>query len=481
LSYTNVLLHGPEGVSMENELELLKRLFENLEAPAYIMDHNGHILMINNVGIRMYQTSREEFFRNYADSQEMVRRGLHTSTIFEQVMAKKEAVSGWTELYDANQNRSLFYASQRPIFDSDGNIKYVVGTNILYKKFDKMVQQLQAKKIKQELHLVSSESHSLLYCSKAMERVVHSLQRVAGSDANILIQGETGTGKDVIANYIHSISPRSKRDMISLNCAAISSSLFEAELFGYEAGSFTGAKTKGSPGLIESAQGSTLFLDEVDSIPLECQGKLLRAIETKRIRRVGGTKPIEVDFRLIIATNKDLNQLVTANKFREDLYYRLNVFNVFIPPLRERKDDIRLLTNFFLERYCAQYDTQKTFSEDVYRQLEEYDWPGNVRELKNMIERAVLASDIDTTELKYIHIPNAGSKRPDPALSISASTQEHKTLADGISLEARIDEYEKELLQDAMRQFDSITKAASYLNVSISTLSRKMAKYGIKR
>ena len=467
---------------MENELELLKRLFENLDSPVYILDGNGKNLMVNNATLKMYQCSREEYYKYYAESSEMVRRGRHTSTIFEQVMAKKESVSAWSELYDANHNKSLFFASQYPIFDSEGNIKYVVGSNILYNKFTQMSQKLQDKQIKHEVHLRSGETSSLLYCSKAMDQVIHSLQRVANTSANIMIQGETGTGKDVLANYIHSISPRGKQDMVSLNCAAISSSLFESELFGYEAGAFTGAKTKGSPGLIESAQGSTLFLDEVDSIPMDCQGKLLRAIETKRIRRIGGTKPIDVDFRLIIATNKDLLELVKEGKFREDLYYRFNVFNVLIPPLRERKDDIRLLANHFLKRYCEQYDTQKVFSENVYQQLENYTWPGNVRELKNIVERAVLTSDIDTTELKYIHIPDAAPVVQQPFPSDRELVDEDLLPSDElISLEDRIDEYEKIIIEDALSKYDSVTKAANYLNVSISTLSRKIAKYGLKK
>lgn len=467
---------------MENEFELLKRLFESLEFPAYIMDNNGKILMVNNATLKMYQCSREEYYKYYANSHEMVLRGRHSSTIFERVMAKKEAVSAWSELYDSNRNKTLFYASQYPIFDSEGNVKYVVGSNLLHNKFNEMLQKLQARKIKQEVHLLHGETNTLLYCSRAMDQVIQSLHRVANTSATIMIQGETGTGKDVLANHIHSISPRGKRDMISLNCAAISSSLFESELFGYESGAFTGAKAKGSPGLIESAQNSTLFLDEVDSIPFDCQGKLLRAIETKRIRRIGGTKPIDVDFRLIIATNKDLYKLVREGKFREDLYYRFNVFSVSIPPLRERKEDIRLLTDYFLERYCTQYDVQKTLSETVYQQFEEYEWPGNVRELKNIVERAVLASDIDTTELKYIHIPNSATATVKKAAPMKESSSEDRQLLnESPSLEDRIDGYEKRIIEDALVKYDSVTKAASYLNVSISTLSRKIAKYGLKK
>lgn len=467
---------------MENEYELMKRLFDTLDVPAYIMDNRGKVLLVNNADLKMYQCSREEFFKYYGDSYQMVSQGLHTSTVFEKVMERKAPVSAWNELYDSSGKKTLFCASQHPIFDSEGNIKYVVGTNLLYDQFHRMTQKLHTKKIHNEVRLVSGEASSLLYCSKAMDQVIHSLQRVANTSANIMIQGETGTGKDVLANYIHSISPRGKQDMVSLNCAAISSSLFESELFGYEAGAFTGAKTKGSPGLIESAQGSTLFLDEVDSIPLDCQGKLLRAIETKRIRRIGGTKPIDVDFRLIIATNKDLLELVKEGKFREDLYYRFNVFNVLIPPLRERKDDIRLLANHFLKRYCEQYDTQKVFSENVYQQLENYTWPGNVRELKNIVERAVLTSDIDTTELKYIHIPDVAPvlQQPDPSDS-DALDEDLFSSDELISLEDRIDEYEKKIIEDALTKYDSVTKAANYLNVSISTLSRKIAKYGLKK
>ena len=190
---------------------------------------------------------------------------------------------------------------------------------------------------------------------------------------------------------------------------------------------------------------------------------------------------MDVDFRLIVATNKDLYEEVKAGKFREDLYYRFNVFNVLIPPLRERKDDIRLLANHFLERYCAQYDTHKLFSEEVYQQLESYSWPGNVRELKNIIERAVLTSDIDAVELNYIHIPHIKAEpQPIPLPEIALPVR-REAADESLSLEERIDEYEKEILREALAKYDSVTNAASHLNVSISTLSRKIAKYGLKK
>lgn len=465
---------------MDSEFELVKRFFDNIETPAYVLDGSGKVLLVNKANLKMYQCSREDFFKFYGNSSEYVKSGRLKSTIFSQVLERREPVASWSELYDTNQKKSLFYGVQYPILDSEGNVKYVVGMNWLYHDFSQMLQKLQQKKIHQEVHLLSGERHTLLYCSKEMDKLVRSLRRVATTSANIMVQGETGTGKDVLANYIHAISPRGKKEIISLNCAAISSSLFESELFGYEAGAFTGAKAKGSVGLIEAAQGSTLFLDEVDSIPLECQGKLLRAIEEKKIRRIGGTKPVDVDFRLIVATNKDLYEEVKAGKFREDLYYRFNVFNVLIPPLRERKDDIRLLANHFLERYCAQYDTQKIFSEEVYQQLESYNWPGNVRELKNIIERAVLTSDIDAVELKHIHIPNTGAE-PRMALLPEMSLPAKREEDENLSLEERIDEYEKEILREALAKYDSVTNAASHLNVSISTLSRKIAKYGLKK
>jgi transcriptional regulator with PAS, ATPase and Fis domain len=227
--------------------------------------------------------------------------------------------------------------------------------------------------------------------------------------------------------------------MIFVNCAAISQPLFESEMFGYSKGAFTGSDPKGKMGLIEAANGSTLFLDEIESLPLEQQGKLLRVIETQSITKVGSTQPISVNFRLITATNKNLEELVRKGEFRKDLYYRLNVFLLNIPPLRERKDDIRPLTDYYFAKYCDKYSVVKGCSEEAYRQLEEYNWPGNIRELKNLIERTVLMTGFSTEKINKFALSffDEGT-----AYNMSAqSTDERKT--DMMRLNEQIEKLEK--------------------------------------
>ena len=231
---------------------------------------------------------------------------------------------------------------------------------------------------------------SMIANCKPMKEVLHNIDRVSPTDATVLILGETGTGKELVARAIHAQSDRNNRPLISVNCAAIADNLIESELFGHERGAFTGAlQTK--KGLIEAANGGTLFLDEVGELPLEAQASLLRFLQESEIRRVGANKTIKVDVRVLVATHKNLQQMVDEKLFREDLYYRLNVFELHLPPLRLRSDDIRLLADALLKKMANRtHSSPMTFSTEAYLSMENYDWPGNVRELENVIERAVI-------------------------------------------------------------------------------------------
>ncbi len=238
--------------------------------------------------------------------------------------------------------------------------------------------------------------------SPAMQAVLAQAQRAAEVSATVLITGETGTGKEVLARFIHKNGPRAEKPFVPINCAAVPETMLESELFGYEAGAFTGA-AKRKPGLMEIADGGVLFLDEIASLPLDMQAKLLRALEERVIRRMGGTKWIPVDVQVLAASNRDLQEMIAAGKFREDLYYRLKVLELRLPPLRERREDIPALVGFFVRQLAPRMGKQvRDVTPRVLQALEAYRWPGNIRELRNAIERALLFCDGDTLDLQHL-------------------------------------------------------------------------------
>ena len=318
----------------------------------------------------------------------------------------------------------------------------------------------------------------MVYNSPQMSDLVRIMNNVASTDANILIQGESGTGKEVLAEYIHEQSERRGKEMVRINCAAFPETLLESELFGYEKGAFTGALGSGKKGLIETAHESTLFLDEINSLPLALQGKILRTIETKMVQRIGSDRPKKIDFRLIAATNEDLSECIKKKTFRADLYYRLNVIPAIIPPLRERPSDIEPLIEYFLNKYCKKYGRKKSFSPEVMEILKNYSWPGNVRELKNFVERIVLISAASVYTIK-----NIPPQMLDGQLTLSdgngGSGMDGCRFDSRLSLEENLNAFEKQIIESVVHRYGSGKSAAEVLKVNQSTISRKMAKYNI--
>lgn len=303
--------------------------------------------------------------------------------------------------------------------------------------------------------------------SYAMKQVVDIAIRVAGSSSTVLITGESGTGKELIARLIHEKSQRKNGPFVAVNLAAIPESLIESELFGYEKGAFTGADRE-KPGLIERAHGGTLFLDEIGELPLPLQVKLLRVIEEKEIQRLGGLRPKKVDFRLLTATNRDLEEMVKAGTFRDDLFYRINVIHIHIPSLRERKEDIPYLLEHFLKIYSAREAKKiKGFTREAYELLLRYHYPGNVRELENIVERAVVLSQgeyITTEELPL-------------SLRKEIFPQEQEFL----SLDERIEAIERSIILEALKRNNWVkTRAARELGISERVLRYRIQKLGIQ-
>lgn len=312
--------------------------------------------------------------------------------------------------------------------------------------------------------------------SRALKRTLDLTRKAARTDANILINGESGVGKELFAKAVHHLRETDTAPFIALNCGAISESLFESEIFGYEKGAFSGADSKGKKGKVELAKGGTLFLDEIGEMPLEMQVKFLRVLQEKRFFRVGGTKELDVDFRIIAATNRDLKELVDEGKFREDLYYRLNVVNIKVPPLRERIEDIIELTHYFLYEISMKYNRPiHGISQEVMQSLMNHSWPGNVRELHNVIERLVIFSDHG--EIRIDDLPPEIEQIHTSVQSPSGLLQEKA----GGTLNEQLGEYEKNIiLKELKAAGGNKQQCAANLGITRATLYNRMNKLGIE-
>ena len=340
-----------------------------------------------------------------------------------------------------------------------------VNLNHLELLFERAVKSINIEKENSQLHAQLDEKYgieSIIGESEPMQKLFNTIKQVAPTQATVLIQGESGTGKELVSKAIHRLSTRSKAPFIPVNCAALSESLLESELFGHEKGSFTGATNK-REGRFELADTGTLFLDEISEMSQEIQVKLLRILEERTFERVGGTKTIEVDIRLITATNKDLKKMAMNNEFREDLYYRLNVVNILIPPLKERIEDIPLLCHYFIKEFNLKNSKNiECLDNETIKILEQYPWPGNVRELRNTIEKMVVLATSNT--LTKTDVPE----------DIASATPTHNI----IESKSSIADAEKEMIMNALKNNNhNITKAAEQLGISRRTLHRKLNKF----
>lgn len=320
------------------------------------------------------------------------------------------------------------------------------------------------------LEAITEEAHAVIHASQPMKQVLALADQIAGSEASVLITGESGTGKEVIAQYIHRKSKRAGNNFISVNCAAIPEALLESELFGHEKGAFTGAVAR-RIGKFEEASNGTLLLDEISEMDIRLQAKLLRAIQEHEIDRIGGTKPVKVNLRIIATSNRDLMQETKKGTFREDLYFRLNVINVHLMPLRERKDDIKPIADFFTAKYSKSNGMEsKTLSASALEKLFSHNWPGNVRELENIIHRSVLLAPGNEILPENITLPN----QPKPAAAQVTTDTANKNELVGRTVES----VEKELIMDTLDYcLGNRTHAANILGISIRTLRNKLKQY----
>ena len=312
----------------------------------------------------------------------------------------------------------------------------------------------------------------------SLRKVFASLQRAAATDATVLLEGESGTGKELFARSLHALSPRADAPFVAINCAAIPETLLETELFGYEKGAFTGAVGR-KPGKFEMAHRGTLFLDEIGDLPISLQAKILRALEEKRFERVGGTASVQVDVRLVAATNKGLRAAVAARRFREDLYFRLSVFPITIPPLRERAADIPVLARYFVDRFCRDLKKKPlVVSPPALEQLQAYRWPGNVRELQNCIERAVILAEGDTILARHLNLSFAAPLQSEEVVSPWAHVDFEGSLAEVTRRVTRA--VEKAKIEESLREAaGSKGRAAELLQITYKALLGKLKEHGI--
>lgn len=452
----------------------------------YVLDTKGNIIFVNNEVVHIFGYPKKEILKMnvhqlYIDS--TIDICLIDLTLARQ-SPQTELQTFFTATYPKGEQ---MMTTQIPIFDSFGKIKYCVGVIHNINEFASRYHSHNLKKPPTKYQIPPPHiSKDMVIGDPKMFDLLQSISNVANSSASILITGESGVGKEVVAHHIHKTSNRRDKPFIHLNCASFPETLLEAELFGYEKGSFTGASS-GKQGLIETANMGTLFLDEINSMPLSTQGKLLTILDNKKIRRIGSTKETSVDFRLITATNENLEILIAQKKFRADLYYRCNVIPVNIPPLRERPGDIRLLINHFLNYYNEKYDLSKNFSEKVYSRLESYHWPGNVRELRNTIERIVLMTDRSVSQIADLppqlsYIINQKMHETDSNLNLSlpdfsSLISFQHTYDSSKSLREQVNIFESWIISQAIKQNGSLSKAAKKLDIDRSTLIRKRNSY----
>lgn len=344
----------------------------------------------------------------------------------------------------------------------------------LYRSQDITVRQV-AKKAVSEAMEKTGRTDDFVFSSSATQALVNEVLNIAEYDCNVILQGETGVGKEKILELIHKNSLRKNKPCVKINCATIQENLAESEFFGYEAGSFTGAQSSGKKGYFELANGGILFLDEVGTLSLNLQSKLLRVLQESQFYKVGGTAPLNINVRVICANNVPLRQLVEQGKFREDLYYRLNICTITVPPLRDRREDIIALAKTFLNSYCKRYGTDKEFDTSALTRLAEHDWPGNVRELENLIHRTVISIKEHIITGDAIEEVLNESIYEDLVINLKRSMRTSSSL----DFNKIIAQQEIQLIEYALKKFGSTRKAAEFLNMSQPQLMRKKQKYDL--
>jgi PAS domain S-box-containing protein/TyrR family helix-turn-helix protein len=439
----------------------------------WIMDGDGVVLRVNPAGEKLIGIKSQDVIgKNIAH---LAEKGVIDQALTPHVLKARHPV---TKLLYVLKTEKYIMSSGVPVFDENGNIILVVVSEYDMTTLNSLQIQLEelrdvAEKYRDELahlKLMDFKKHGIISESQEMKQVLNVSLKLARLDvSNILLLGESGTGKGMMAQFIHKSSQRAHNSFIQINCAALPESLLEAELFGFEKGAFTGAGTKGKIGLFELAQNGTILLDEIGDLPLAVQAKLLKCLDEHEIMHLGGLKPIKIDCTIIAATNRDLKARVKAKKFREDLYHRLNAFNIQMPPLRRRPEDIVELANYYLSKYNQEYGMSKRLSLGAINKLQQYSFPGNVRELKNILKHAVVMSEntvLDDIIPESVNTEQGHGKEMSPLTGMQPP-----------GLSEQLNSFEKSILEHAIRKYKTTRQMAKVLKTSQSRIARMLKKH----
>ena len=461
---------------LEHDIDF-KEIIDGLDDSIFITDNKGNVLYVNPAYTRNTGILPEEVL-NHNINDLIGRDKVYTGGAVPDVLKTSKPAFRLSNTYKDGQEKTG-YVSGTPIFDDNGNLRQVVALSrpildftTLQNDFKTFMQKVHDLEQNQKTITRNSEDYltpHMIGKDSTLSNIWTLISQVAPSDATVLITGESGAGKEVIADEIYKNSSRSHAPFIKINCASIPAHLLESELFGYEKGAFSGASAKGKPGLFELANNGTLMLDEIGDMPMELQVKLLRAIQQQEITRVGGTRPIRLNIRFIALTNSDLEEKIANGTFRQDLYYRLNVIPIHVPPLRERLADIKPLCDYFISIFSRKYNRTFTLTEKQYDYMRQYQWPGNIRELENIIEYLVLCSS---------GVEQVNNNLITSLLHISQE-QEAVPSSPGDFNEA-VARFEKQLLERTLAESDSLRDAGKKLNINASTISRKIKQYNIR-
>ncbi|HBF6776996.1 TPA: sigma 54-interacting transcriptional regulator [Clostridioides difficile] len=473
---------------MELDLEFYQKILEASHDEICVSDDKGIIIYCNKAFEENYGLKKEDILgKNVSFLEDS---GYSTKSPIPIVLKTKTKFS----LEQDTQTGKKLIITATPIFDENGNLEFTVENCRDITELNNIKNKLedtkkQVKKYKSEVETLYRTAlrieDTVIMDGIVMRPIINTVNHVSKTDVSVLLLGESGTGKSSLARYIHHNSNRSNGPFITINCATISPQLLESELFGYTSGAFTGASTKGKVGLVELANGGTLFLDEIGDIPQNLQAKFLQLIQDRTFTPVGSLKNKKVDIRIISATNADLVSKVKEKKFREDLYYRLNVIEIKLPPLRERRDNLVEIIKYYFNRYSSDFNLNKTISKEAMDAIANYGFPGNIRELQNIIQKILLTctdnhitiDDLPNILTKNIHITNNGNKTHLSQINKVIVSDSKSTNYKNKNFDTLIKEYEKNIILDAYEKFGSSYKVAKHLEISQSKANRLIRKY----
>ncbi len=454
----------PEKLNGTINIEELLPILDGISDAVFIDDRNGYCLWCNKACEELYKISSYDVQGRHIE--ELEEMGIFTPSVAKRVLKEQREIT----IIHENKNGKKLLTTGTPIFDESDEVRNIITTS---RDITRLTNRSQIKSVPNPVIDVNSIKKSvvpksgLIAASVAMQNVMALTNRLATVNSTVLITGESGVGKGLIAKLLHKKGNRSSGPFITVNCGAIPENLIESELFGYVPGAFTGSRSDGKSGLFEAAQNGTIFLDEISELPLNLQVKLLRVIQDREITPVGGIKTIPVDVRIVSATNKSLMELVKKGLFREDLYYRLNVVPINVPPLRERPEDVLPLIKSNLMKYNSSLNENKDISQEALTILLRYPWPGNTRELQNIIERLIITTGGNT--ITEDNIP----------IFIKEEAAANTDISTDTSLATAMEKAEKAILSQALSDYRSTRAMAKVLKVSQPTIVRKLHKYGL--